>query len=94
MANYIQKPTLCKIFHFYLYNNSYDLDKINVTRKHGNGYPSENNQNGTDTIDNDGNSKYSWIPGIMLPASICVFLCVCASVCLRNGTCHWKSWMK
>ena len=94
MANYIQKPTLCKMFHFYPYNNSYDLDKINVTRKHGNGYPSENNQNGTDTIDNDGNSKYSWIPGIMLPASICVFLCVCASVCLRNGTCHWKSWMK
>ena len=71
---------------------SYDLEQINVTRKGLNGYPSEANANSTDVI--AGDNKYDYIPGILLPMSLCFLVCVCASVCCRRETCHFKAWMK
>ena len=75
--------------------NSFNLDKINVTRKGNDGYPKENNkEENTKEGDDADDNKYAFIPGLLLPTSLCIFLCVLSSLCLRSGTCHFKAWIK
>ena len=76
--------------------NSFNLEKINVTRKGNDGYPKENNKEenikeGEDAADDN---KYDFIPGLLLPISLCIVLCVLSSLCVRSGTCHFKAWIK
>ena len=74
--------------------SSYDLEQINVTRKGINGYPTEGKGNTTDSSNKERDTKYDFIPGLLLPISLCILLCFFASVCLRPGTCYFNAWIK